>query len=66
MEDQFSADIVEFELTHQMWTFLRSRYEPTGQSTFLATIRQEQLLRQGDVTIDAFFNQLSVVWCHFC
>jgi hypothetical protein len=62
MEDRFSAEIVEFERAHQMWTFLHSRYEPTGQSTFLAAIRQEQLLRQGDATIDAFFDQLSAVW----
>jgi hypothetical protein len=45
MEDRFSVDIVELEQSHQMWTFLRSRYEPTGQSTFLAAIHQEQLLR---------------------
>jgi hypothetical protein len=38
MEDQFSANIVELERSHQMWIFLHSRYEPIGQSTFLATI----------------------------
>jgi hypothetical protein len=37
--------IVELERSHQMWTFLCSCYEPTRQSTFLAAIRQEQLLR---------------------
>jgi hypothetical protein len=63
MEDRFSADIVELERSHQMWTFLRSRYEPTGQSTFLAAIRQEQLLHQGDDIVDVFFDQFSVVWC---
>jgi hypothetical protein len=64
MEDCFSAEIMELERTHQMWTFLCSRYEPTRQSTFLAGISQEQLLRQGDATIDAFFDQLSAVWHH--
>jgi hypothetical protein len=58
MEEQFSADIVEFERAHQMWTFLRSRYEPTRQSIFLTAIHQEQVLRQDDATIDAFFDQL--------
>jgi hypothetical protein len=62
MEDQFSAEIVEFERSHQMWTFLCSRYEPTGQSTFLTAIRHEQLLRQGDDTVDAFFDQLFAIW----
>jgi hypothetical protein len=56
MEDRFSTEIVELERSHQMRTFIRSRYEPTGQSTFLAAIRQEQLLRQGDATVDAFFD----------
>jgi hypothetical protein len=41
MEDRFAADIVEFERTHQMWSFLRQKYESTGQSTYLVTIRQE-------------------------
>jgi hypothetical protein len=62
MEDCFAADIVEFERTHQMWSFLRQKYESTGQSTYLAAIRQEKLLRQGDTTVDDFFDQLSVVW----
>jgi hypothetical protein len=60
MEDRFSSEIVELEWSHQMWNFLRSCYEPTGQYTFLATIFQEQLLRRGDDTVDAFFDQLSV------
>jgi hypothetical protein len=58
MEDRFSADIVELERSHQMWTFLHSRYEPIGQSTFLAVIHQKQLLHQGDDTVDIFFDQL--------
>jgi hypothetical protein len=62
MEDHFSADTVELERSHQMWTFLHNRYELTGQSTFLATIRQEQLLRHGDDTVDTFFDWLSVIW----
>jgi hypothetical protein len=62
MEDRFSTDIVELERSHQMWTFLCSRYEPTGQSIFLAAICQEQLLLPGDDTVDVFFDQLSAVW----
>jgi hypothetical protein len=58
MEDHFAADIVEFEWTHQMWSFFRQKYEPTGQSTYLAAIHQEQLLRQGDTIVDNFFDQL--------
>jgi hypothetical protein len=65
MKDRFAADIMDFERTHQMWTFLRQKYESTGQSTYLATIRQEQLLRQGDSTVEDFFDQLSVVWRQF-
>jgi hypothetical protein len=44
MEDHFATDIVEFEQTHYMWSFLYQKYESTGQSTYLATIHQEQLL----------------------
>jgi hypothetical protein len=61
MEDHFATDIVDFELTHQMWSFLRQKYESTGQSTYLAAIRQEQLLCQGDTTVEDFFDQLFVI-----
>jgi hypothetical protein len=55
MLDHFAADIMEFERTHQMWFFLRQKYKSIGQSTYLAAIHQEQLLRQSDTTIDDFF-----------
>jgi hypothetical protein len=61
MEDHFAADIMDFERTHQMRSFLCQKYESTGQSTYLAAIRQEQLLHQGDSTVEDFFDQLSVV-----
>jgi hypothetical protein len=48
MDDHFAADIMNFKRTHQMWYFLHHKYEFTGQSTYVAAIRQEQLLRQGD------------------
>ncbi|XP_072146606.1 uncharacterized protein [Setaria viridis] len=62
IEDKVSADIIELDFAHQMWAFLRTRYEPTGQSTFLAAIRQEQLVRQGDGTVDDFYGQISTIW----
>jgi hypothetical protein len=46
-----------------MWSFLHQKYESIGQSTYLVVIRQEQLLHQGDTTVEDFFHQLSVVWC---
>jgi hypothetical protein len=51
MEEHLSADIVGFEHAHQMWVFHRERYKPTGQSTYIAALRQEQLLRQGDLQL---------------
>ena len=65
MVEQISADIVGFEHTHQMWAFLHERYEPTGQSTYIAALRQEQLLRQDDSTVDDFYAHMSAVWRHY-
>jgi hypothetical protein len=62
MEDRFAADIMNFEWTHQMWSFLHQKYESTDQSTYLAAIRKEQLLHQGDSTVEYFYDQLSIVW----
>jgi hypothetical protein len=61
MEDRFAADIVDFERTHQMWSFLHQKYESTGHSTYLIAICQEQLLRQSDTTAEDFFDHLSIV-----
>jgi hypothetical protein len=62
MEDRFAFDIMDFERTRQMWSFLHQKYESTSQSTYLAAIHQEQLLCQGDSTVEDFFDQLYVVW----
>jgi hypothetical protein len=61
MEDRFAANIMEFQQTHQTWSFLHQKYESTRQSTYLAAICQEKLLRQGDTTVEDFIDQLSVV-----
>jgi hypothetical protein len=53
---------MDFERTHQMWYFLCQKYESIDQSTYLAAIRQEQLLCQGDSTVEDFFYHLFVVW----
>ncbi|WVZ94245.1 hypothetical protein U9M48_040156 [Paspalum notatum var. saurae] len=61
MEHQFAAEIVDFDRSHQMWSFFRDRYEPTGHSAYFAAIRQEQLLCHGDLTIDELYTQLSAL-----
>jgi hypothetical protein len=45
-----------------MWAALRQCYEPSGQSTYIAALRQEQLLQQGDSSVEDFFRQLSAIW----
>jgi hypothetical protein len=30
MEDHFATDIMQFGLTHQIWSFFRQKYESTG------------------------------------
>ena len=61
-EEHLSADIVGFDHAYQMWVFLREHYEPTDQSTYIAALRQEQLLHQGDSTVEDFYAQISAVW----
>lgn len=58
MEISLADNIVRFEFAHQTWNFLRDRYESTSQSIYLAAIRHEQLIQQGDSTIDEFFAQM--------
>jgi hypothetical protein len=41
MEDHFAADIMNFERTHQMLSFLCQKYESISQCTYLTAIRQE-------------------------
>ncbi|WVZ76350.1 hypothetical protein U9M48_024332 [Paspalum notatum var. saurae] len=62
MEDEFATEIANFERSHQMWSFLRDRYEATGHSSYFVFVRQEQLIRHGDLTVDELYTQLSAVW----
>ncbi|WVZ80634.1 hypothetical protein U9M48_028093 [Paspalum notatum var. saurae] len=62
MENEFAAEIADFERSHQMWSFLHDRYEPTGHSSYFVAIRQEQLICHGDLTVDELYTQLSVIW----
>jgi hypothetical protein len=55
MEDRFAVNIVDFERTHQMWSFLHQKYECTKQTIYLVAIRQEKLLHQGDTTVEDLF-----------
>jgi len=50
----------DLDCAHHMC--LCTHYDPTGQSTYIAAICQEQLLQQGDATMEKFFAQMSVVW----
>ena len=45
MEEHLTANIVELDYASQMWAFPRKCYEPSGQSTYIAALRQEQLLQ---------------------
>ncbi|KAJ1262704.1 hypothetical protein BS78_09G130300 [Paspalum vaginatum] len=62
IEDQFASEIADFDWSHQMWSFLRDRHEPIGHFTYFAAIRQEQLIRHGDLTVDELYTQLSATW----
>ncbi|WVZ93213.1 hypothetical protein U9M48_039211 [Paspalum notatum var. saurae] len=60
MQDQFAEKIVDFEWSHQIWSFLRDRYEPTSRSAYFAAIRREQLICHGDLIVDELYTRLSV------
>jgi hypothetical protein len=62
MEKHLAGEVIRLNHAAQMWTFLRQHYEPSGQSTYIDALRQEQLLQQGDSSVEDFFRQLSAVW----
>jgi hypothetical protein len=46
MEDHFTADIVDFERTYQLWSFLHQKYESTvldGTSSAIPTINKNDM-----------------------
>jgi hypothetical protein len=61
-EKHLAGEVIRLDHAAQMWAFLRQHYEPSGESTYIATLRQEQLLQQGDSSVEDFFQQLSAVW----
>ncbi len=63
MEIHLTGEVVTLTSAHLMWTHLRDRYAPTSDALYLAMVRQEQSLQQGDSTVDEFYTQLSSIWC---
>ena len=45
MEKHLAGEVIRLDHAAQMWAVLRQRYEPSGQSTYIAALRQEQLLQ---------------------
>ena len=62
MEKHLAGEVIRLDHAAQMWAVLRQRYEPSGHSTYIAALRQEQLLQQGDSSVEDFFRQLSAIW----
>jgi hypothetical protein len=56
MEKHLAGEVIRFDAAAQMWAFLRQHYEPSGQSTYIAVLHQEQLLQQGDSSVEDFFR----------
>jgi hypothetical protein len=65
MEKHLAGEIIRLDHAAQMWAFLHQHYELSSQSTYIAALRQEQLLQQGDSSVEDFFRQLSTVWPRF-
>jgi hypothetical protein len=46
----------------EMWDHLPQRYQPSGDSLYFSTVRQEHALQQGDSSIEEFYTQSSAIW----
>ena len=55
MEVHLTGDVVGLASAQLMWANQPNRYEPSGDSLYLAVVRQEQSLQQGDDTMDEFY-----------
>jgi hypothetical protein len=43
MEKHLAEEVIWLDYAAQMWAFLRQHYEPSGQSTYIVALCQEQL-----------------------
>ena len=59
---QFASEFMGLPTAAQMWSYLRQRYEPSGDALYLSVVRQEHDLQQGDSTIDEFYTQSAAIW----
>ena len=59
---QFASEFIGLSTVFEMWTHLRQRYQPSGDTLYLSVVRQEHALQQGDSTIDEFYTQSSAIW----
>uniref|UniRef100_A0ACD5WRS3 Uncharacterized protein n=1 Tax=Avena sativa TaxID=4498 RepID=A0ACD5WRS3_AVESA len=59
---QFASEFMILGYVAEMWTSLRQRYQPSGDSLYLSVVRQEHALQQGDSSIEEFYTQSSAIW----
>ncbi|XP_071679180.1 uncharacterized protein [Lolium perenne] len=62
VQPQFASEFMGLATVAEMWSHLRQRYQPSGDSLYLSVLRQEHDLQQGDSTIDEFYTQSAAIW----
>jgi hypothetical protein len=50
----FSYEFMGIAIVAEMWSHIRQRYQPSGDSLYLSVLRQEHDLQEGDSTVDEF------------
>ncbi|XP_051202748.1 uncharacterized protein [Lolium perenne] len=62
VQPQFASEFMGLATIAEMWSHLRQRYQPSGDSLYLSVLRQEHDLQQGDSTVDEFYTQSAAIW----
>ncbi|KAK1666081.1 hypothetical protein QYE76_054240 [Lolium multiflorum] len=63
VQPQFAYEFMGLATVAEMWSHLRQRYQPSGDSLYLSVLRQEHDLQQGDSIVDEFYTQGSMSSC---
>nr|XP_051212068.1 uncharacterized protein LOC127329620 [Lolium perenne] len=58
VQPQFASEFMGLATVAEMWSHLRQRYQPSGDSLYLSVLRQEHDLQQGDSTVDEFYTRV--------
>jgi hypothetical protein len=63
MKVEFAMDLASLPSTQEMWARVTELYQSMSHALYISVLELASSIRQQDSSVDAFYRQLTDVWC---